>query len=150
MIQLPKHQIDGTNSGSRLKIGLTFGTLRKASWLVAKGLVIAEGPRTSRNLTGNALPVEVPCARAGSQWKIFSSAITHDQRPSVEQRGSTPVCRQHCSHSPQTARDDCKEQRSCLSEGDNVDHFSRRPRSLAFRTTSAGVLTAVCSQRSKS
>src|SRR5881628_3879017 len=59
MIQLPKHQIDGTNSGSRLKIGLTFGTLRKASWLVAKGLVIAEGPRTSRNLTGNALPVEV-------------------------------------------------------------------------------------------
>ena len=67
MIQLPKHQIDGTNSGSRLKVGLTFGTLRKASWLVAKGLVIAEGPRTSRNLTGNALPVEVPCARAGSQ-----------------------------------------------------------------------------------
>ena len=60
MIQLPKHQIDGTNSGSRLKVGLTFGTLRKASWLVAKGLVIAEGPRTSRNLTGNALPVEVP------------------------------------------------------------------------------------------
>jgi len=54
MIQLPKHQIDGTNSGSRLKVGLTFGTLRKASWLVAKGLVIAEGPRTSRNLTGNA------------------------------------------------------------------------------------------------
>ena len=51
----PKHQIDGTNSGSRLKVGLTFGTLRKASWLVAKGLVIAEGPRTSRNLTGNAL-----------------------------------------------------------------------------------------------
>ena len=55
MIQLPKHQIDGTNSGSRLKVGLTFGTLRKASWLVAKGLVIAEGPRTSCNLTGNAL-----------------------------------------------------------------------------------------------
>jgi len=102
MIQLPKHQIDGTNSGSRLKVGLTFGTLRKASWLVAKGLVTAEGPRTSRNLTGNGLLVEVPCARAGSQWKTFSSAITHDQRPSVEQSGSTPVCRQHCSHSPQT------------------------------------------------
>jgi len=57
MIQLPKHQIDGTNSGSRLKVGLTFGTLRKASLLVAKGLVIAEGPRTSRNLTGNAQTV---------------------------------------------------------------------------------------------
>ena len=68
MIQLPKHQIDGTNSGSRLKVGLTFGTLRKASWLVAKGLVIAEGPRTSRNLTGNALPVEV--ARRPSGRKI--------------------------------------------------------------------------------
>src|SRR5439155_21153692 len=91
-----------------------------------------EGPRTSRNLTGNALPVEVPCARAGSQWKTFS-AITHDQRPSVEQSGSIPVCRQHCSHSPQTARDDCKEQRLCLSEGNNSWSLSQKAPQPGFQ-----------------
>src|SRR5437867_1214441 len=83
MIQLPKHQIDGTNSGSRLKIGLTFGTLRKASWLVAKGLVIAEGPRTSRNLTGNALPVQVPHSGAASECeRPVTGDLTRDQRRS--------------------------------------------------------------------
>ena len=38
--------------------------------------------------TYNGLPVEVPCARAGSHWKTFSLAITHGQRPSVDRRVS--------------------------------------------------------------
>src|SRR5260370_18095287 len=95
MIQLPKRQVDGTNSGSRVTVGLTFGTLLKTSWLAARGYRLLVAKCTQRMDTARAdrWKTHSGCSNAQHDRGAYRKHRSIDGRNSGQIMRQQPVCR---------------------------------------------------------